>query len=242
MRLKARSNYPNAPNQKPKFNRSISLRWLIGLIFLLIAGCSQQPPVPGVSTSLVIPTVTNVEQDAERTIVIQSATEVSLEPQIPSLPPSPTPAPVNLRLGYTERGMNCSFITEIVVLILKQELNLNIEVETFNTANDLFTALAEQEIDVTLCYIDPDDRTKMKGRLGCIRQIGVNYWSDGQSKLQIWANGRSKANIRNQMPCALRFFEDLKLTEITFQESVAQAWIQNHANEVQAWISCVPSK
>ena len=183
-----------------------------------------------------------MEQDAERTIVIQSVTEVSLEPEISSLPPSPTPAPVNLRLGYTERGMNCSFITEIVVVVLKQELNLNIEVKTFNTANDLFTALAEQEIDVTLCYIDPDDRTKMKGRLGSIRQIGVNYWSDGQSKLQIWANGKSKANIRNQMPCALRFLEDLKLTEITFQESVAQAWIQNHANEVQAWISCVPSK
>lgn len=233
MRWQAHSNYANAPNKPTKCNRLIRLEWLIGWLFLLMVACTQNTQIPGSSTSLVIPTAT--------TIVQVNTIETLIEPtQTATALPSPTAIPIDLYLGDVDRGINCPFITEVAVLVLEQELNLNISVTHFDNADNLFNALTEREVDVTLCYIDPDDRTKMKDYLGHIRQIGSTYWDDQQGKLQIWANGSSKADLRDDMPCVLDFFENLKITDIT-SDIPAQQWVQNHADQIQGWMSCVPS-
>ena len=234
MQWQTHSNYENAPNQRARFNDLIRLSWLIGSLFLFVVGCTQNSSqIPGVSTSLVIPTPTDIGPESTTETLIEVTTT-------PLTLPTPTPIPIDLYLGDVDRGMSCPFITEVAVLVLEQALNLNISVTHFNHADNLFRALTEQQVDVTLCYIDPDDRIKMKNQLGHIRQIGSTYWTDRQGKLQIWANGTSKANLRDEMPCVLYFFEHLKITDITSNIS-AQQWIQNHADQVQSWISCVPS-
>lgn len=238
MQWQTHSNYPNAPNQPAKFDgliRLIRLSWfmLIGSLFLLMVACTQDTQIPGSSTSLVIPTAT--------TIVSENSTETLSEPtHTPTALPSATAIPIDLYLGDVDRGINCPFITEVAVLVLEQELNLNISVTHFDSADNLFNALAQKEVDLTLCYLDPDDRAKMKDNLGHMRQIGSTYWSDQQGKLQIWANGSSKAHLRDDMPCVLYFFEHLKITDIT-PDMPAQQWVQNHADQVQSWISCVSS-
>ena len=61
--------------------------------------------------------------------------------------------------------------------------------------------------------------------------------------MQIWANSSSKAKLREQDACILRFFEELALNEIVFQENSAEMWIQTHEeNEVQTWTTCVSER
>lgn len=148
-----------------------------------------------------------------------------------------------LRLGYVQRGMNCSFITEVAATVLKEKLNVEVDMISFDTDEALFIALAEETIDISLCIIDPNDRRLIRNQLGYIRQIGSHYWSDDTSKLQIWANSSSKAKLREQDVCILRFFEDLALNEIVFQGINAKTWIQAHEeNEVQTWLTCVSER
>lgn len=148
-----------------------------------------------------------------------------------------------LRLGYIQRGMNCSFITEIAAQILKEKLKVEVNTISFDTDEALFIALAEEQVDVSLCIIDPNDRGLIRNQLGYISQIGSHYWSDDNSKLQIWANSSSKAKLREQDACILRFFEDLSLNEIVFQGISAKTWIQTHEkNEVQTWLTCLSER
>ena len=148
-----------------------------------------------------------------------------------------------LHLGYIQRGMNCSFITEIAASILEEQMNIEVSTVPFDTDEELFIALAEEQVDVSLCIIDPNDRKLIRNQLGYIRQIGSHYWSDDSSKLQIWANSSSKAKLREQDACILRFFEELSLDEIVFQENSAEMWIQTHEeNEVQTWLTCATER
>jgi hypothetical protein len=148
---------------------------------------------------------------------------------------------VDLRLGYVERGLNCQFFTELMVVTLEQKQKMNILVVPFETENDLFDALTEQEIDLTLCFADPLDRSQIKPRLGHIRQIGSSYWQNDEVKMQIWANTASKADLRDEQACVLSFLEKLNLTEIKETKLDAKTWYQTHPESVSQWLRCTPS-
>jgi len=179
---------------------------------------------------LVLPTATITAQimtETETTVAIEATATVQ-------------EADNALHLGYIQRGMNCSFITEIAALVLQEKMNVEVNMISFDTDEALFIALAEEQVDVSLCIIDPNDRKLIRNQLGYIRQIGSHYWSDDTSKLQIWANSSSKAKLREQDACILRFFENLSLNEIEFQDNSAEIWLQTHEeNEVQRWLTCV---
>ncbi len=182
---------------------------------------------------LVLPTTTTTAQ-----IVVRTQTSLAVVPTV-----TVKEADNVLRLGYVQRGMNCPFITEIASTILKDKLNLEVNTLSFETDEALFLALAEEKIDISLCVLDPTDRKLIRNQLGYIRQIGSHYWSDDTSKLQIWANSSSKAKLREQDACILRFFEDLTLNELIFEEKSAETWVQSHAEkEVQTWLSCVTER
>lgn len=182
---------------------------------------------------LVLPTTTITAQ-----MTAQTQTSLTIVPSV-----TIEEADNVLRLGDIQRGMNCSFITEIAATILKEKLNVEVDTISFDTDEALFIALAEEQIDLSLCIIDPNDRRQIRNQLGYISQIGTHYWSDDNSKLQIWANSSSKAKFREQDACILRFFEDLSLNELVFQGINAEMWIQTHEeNEVQTWLTCVSER
>lgn len=147
---------------------------------------------------------------------------------------------VDLRLGYTNRGVNCQFFSETIALVLEKELNLNTTLIRFETEDELFDALTEHKIDLTLCFLDPIDRIQLTKpeRLGHIRQIGAYYWADEDKKLQIWTHTYAKTELRNEMPCVYQFLEKISFAEVTLNEKNALAWYQNHANEVRQWLKC----
>lgn len=182
---------------------------------------------------LVLPTATTTAQ-----LTTQTQTTVAIVPSA-----TIQEADNVLRLAYIQRGMNCSFITEIAATILKEKLKVEVDTISFDTDEALFMALAEEQVDLSLCIIDPNDRGLIRNQLGYISQIGSHYWSDDNSKLQIWANSSSKAKLREQDACILRFFEDLSLNEIVFQGISAEMWIQTHEeNEVQTWLTCLSER
>lgn len=191
-------------------------------------------PLP--QEQLVLPTSTIIVQltgDSSTTVIEPTATALPSGDEEINLP--------TVALGYITHGMNCPFITQIVAHVLEEELNTAVAIIPFSTNDELFMALSDSTVDLTLCVIDPNDRPKIKKHLGYIRQIGSYYWSDGDSKLQIWANGAAKAELRERNPCLLGFFEDLNFTDIVFQDDDAKGWVANHVNEeVDAWIRCVP--
>ena len=186
-------------------------------------------------------TVTEVPDNENVTVVADepegTSTNATGAPQAASTIVSTT---ADFRLGYTDRGMNCPLITEIIALILKQEEGVNVESLAYDSADELFAALAQRDVDLTLCYIDPDDRPQIKKRLGDIRQIGSHYWNDGPRKLQIWANGSAKVDLRDKMPCIIHLFEELNLMGLSFQEDNPKAWLQNYGNEIKNSMNCVP--
>ena len=169
----------------------------------------------------------------------------SLTTQITPVATSPLLGVTNIRFGVTDRYVDCHVASQIARLAVEQELELESTLIVYNTVDELFTALAQGEIDLTLCYLDPGDRRRIRGenkeRFGNhMKQIGSYYWDLGSSKLQIWSNGQASADWREQMPCLISFFENFRFTDQQLQQKNAEAWLKNHTNEVQAWVSCVP--
>lgn len=209
------------------------------LIFLMMTGCSAAAPLDTTSKE----SVTLIIATPTAAIDTPGAAEISLEPTAvtASAVSYSEEVAVDLRLGYVERGLNCQFFTELMVVTLEQKQKMNILVAAFETENDLFDALTEQEIDLTFCFADPLDRSQIKPRLGHIRQIGSHYWQSDKVKMQIWANTASKADLRDEEGCVLSFLESLNLSEIKEIPTDAKAWYQTNPESVSQWLRCTPS-
>lgn len=156
----------------------------------------------------------------------------------------PTPLITNdIRFGVTNRYVDCHAATDITRLAIKEELELESTLHFYDTVDELFMALAQGEIDLTLCYLDPGDRGRIRGENKEIfgkhmTQIGSYYWNLENSKLQIWSNGQRKASWRTEEPCLVSFLEDLRFTDSSFQQNTPELWIQNHTDEIQTWVNC----
>lgn len=170
--------------------------------------------------------------------------ELNVAPSSLSSTEVPTPLVTNdIRFGVTDRYVDCHAATEITRLVIKQELELESTLHFYDTVDQLFIALAQGDIDLTLCYLDPGDRRRIRGENKEIfgkhlTQIGSYYWDVGNTKLQIWSNGQRKANWRTQEPCLLSFLEKLRFTDPSLQQNTPQVWIQNHTDEIQTWVNC----
>ena len=176
--------------------------------------------------------------------LVTDVSELNVAPS--SLPDSeiPTPLPTNdIRFGVTDRYVDCHASTEITRLVIKQELELESTLHFYDTVDELFMALAQSDIDLTLCYLDPRDRGRIRGENKEIfgkhlTQIGSYYWDVGNSKLQIWSNGQRKASWRTQQPCLVSFLEHIRFTDPSLQQNTPQVWIQNHADKIRTWVNC----
>lgn len=157
---------------------------------------------------------------------------------LPNPPTSTVAAPVDLRIGYVQRARDCTAMTEIITLFLQERFGLTVVTQQFADPTTLFNALAAQEVDITLCYTDPEDRTLMRDHLGLIRQIGVQHFVGDGYKLQIWANGNSKATLRNDRRCVLDFLEKVDFTGQDPQGEAAAIWLQKQQALVTSWSTC----
>jgi hypothetical protein len=186
---------------------------------------------------------------ATATVVVPTATVTAPPTSPPVFPtPEPTRAP-DLRLGVTERTragtVSCTFFTEVVQLALADELGLTVSVLTYDSADSLFTALAADDIDVTLCFLDPADRRQIAGdnqdRLGYIRHVGTDYWRSDGAALQVWSNGRARAAMVADGACALNLLENMVIAEAPTTTSAAE-WLDTHRIDLINWLACQPAR
>ena len=235
------------------FNTILAIQFLIVIVLLILTSGSSLLLRSSAQVNTAISTGTDVEANQEANQ--EPNQELNQEPNQETKPISelnivePIPVDVidssenteiDLRLGYSNRGLNCQFFSETAVLVLQEELNLNTTLIAFETENELFDALTERKIDLTFCFLDPLDRIQLikAERLGHIRQIGAYYWADEHKKLQIWAHTYAKTELRTEIPCVYHFLENIRFAETALNEHNPLAWYQNHTNEVHEWLKC----
>lgn len=153
-------------------------------------------------------------------------------------PAAPTAVQIDIRLASTRRRVDCTNMTAIAGQILSSRFQMQVQVMFFDSPTQMFDALADGTAEVTLCYLDPDDRSMMRDRLGLIRQIGVQHHVGADHKLQMWANGAYKAQLRDTRACVLDFLEKVDFTGLETENPDPQGWLQDHSSALAGWLNC----
>lgn len=208
--------------------RSLTLKsenfqlFMLILVLLSVLACAQEaPPNPS-------------DFSAPGATPKPANTETPTNTPIPT--PTVTATPISdLRLGYTDRGMNCPLITEIVALALEEELAMSVGRSEYETAEDLFAALASGEVNLTLCFLDPEDRPYIKEYLDKMRRE-YGYISQDK-KLGIMVNLNS-FRIIQEMQCVNLFFKKIDFESHDFQNSTAKQWFDSHPEIIESWVDC----
>lgn len=156
---------------------------------------------------------------------------------------TPIPSNADLRLGYIDRGLNCSLMSEISALVLEKQFALNVETIEYETLDDLFALLAStkesEKIDLTLCFLDPTDRSYISKYFGFTKQLGGAYWQNDSNKLLIMANASIVAPLEKEQPCIYNFFRQIRFNSDDFEDAIdASTWIQNNRAKIREWTAC----
>ena len=205
----------------------------------------QATVVPPTETPL-LPILTPTSVPLTPTVPLPTATplaplvvdDATLTTTVPLTDPVIGVTSVDLRIGYAQREGDCTVMTEIVAQLIREHFSLTVATQLLDSPVQLFEALAAQQVDITLCYTDPEDRSLMRTRLGLIRQIGGQYYVGDGYKLQIWANGNSKAILRDKDRCVIDFLEKIDFTAQNPQGQDPATWLQNNQSVVDGWLRC----
>lgn len=153
-----------------------------------------------------------------------------------------TPSNADLRLGYIDRGLNCSLMSEITALVLEKQFGLQIEIIEYESLDELFALLgstSRERIDLTLCFLDPTDRSYISKYFGFTKQLGGAYWQDDSNKLLIMANASIVAPLQKDQFCIYSFFRQIRFEPDDFKDTTnAEEWIQNNRAKVRQWTTC----
>jgi hypothetical protein len=222
-----------------------------------VAVATPAPPAPP-ATATLAPPPTDTPAPLPTDTVAPPPTDTAAPP--PTVPPTVAPTAVavtqpltttattaqsrpNFRLGYVDRNNDgCSVATNIIAQILKQNFKLTVESISVTNADELFATLAstnlQQRLDLTPCYIDPDDRDSLQKHFGFVILVGGTYMEvNGQSHL-ILVNAAVKKVIQHDLPCVYNFLKQFKVDSAGLNSTNADAWLASHADLVRSWTRC----
>jgi hypothetical protein len=199
--------------------------------------------VSAVATRLAAPTVTSaqvVPPPASSTLA-PTATSVALPAS--AAPPTNTPGvAADFRLGYVTSNPECAAVTALLQLILEQEFALRVVTIPFAEPTTLFAKLADkteaERVDLSFCYVDPDDRSYLQKYFGFVIFIGSGYRQLNNQKFIIMSNAAVKSPIERGNPCLYRFLVNLNLNDVDLAAGDAAGWYQTHAEQVATWTRC----
>jgi hypothetical protein len=190
-------------------------------------------PIPIVLPTLALePTATATSQTVVSTATIagQPVTVALLAPR------------VNYRLGHIDRGDRCATVATILQLILQQEFQQTVETVAFTQVDKLFLTLAdpnvESRIDLTPCFIDPDDRDYLPKHFGFIIFVAGDYGKIAGKSYMLVSNGSLKKVLQREQPCLYRFLKEFRIDDTSLQEVDAAAWIADHSALIRGWTTC----
>ena len=145
--------------------------------------------------------------------------------------------PADIRLGDVDREENCKFFTDIVQLVLTSRLICALRVFICPRVDDLFAALGANEpsasVDITLCYIDPDDRNYLEQYGSSFRLMNGNYAEHNNKKLFVIGNSAFVTQQKMQGSCGYSFLRDFNLTGLPLQGKDAAQWLEQNSEHVK---------
>jgi type II secretory pathway pseudopilin PulG len=195
--------------------------------------------VNAVATRLAAPTVTSA-QVAPPVAPTVSALATLATDATPSAGTSERTA--DFRLGYVASNADCTAVTELMKLILEQEFALQIATIPFAESATLFAKLADkveaERVDLSFCYVDPDDRSYLQQYFGFLIFIGSGYRQFDNQKFMIMSNAAVKSPIERGAPCLYRFLTNLNLADVELSAGNMAGWYQTHAEQVASWTRC----
>jgi hypothetical protein len=195
------------------------------------------------ATPTVVPPTATVAPAVVAAITVAPQAPPATATVVPTPVATDTPeAPADLRIGYTERALNCPLVTDIVQLALQRQLSLHIAKVHFKNADDLFAALASttssDRIDLTFCYIDPDDRSYLGNYGSSLRFLDGNYGESNKKKFYAVINSALISPLKTQKPCLHSFLTKLDFGDMHFQEQDAAQWLDKNSVRISAWSQC----
>lgn len=165
------------------------------------------------------------------------------EPTVAPEPPTPGPA-ADVILGTVQGAPECNFFSQVTKEILARELQLSVNVIEFNNTDELYLALAnrqkERQVDVSLCFVDPHDRTYLRQYFGFVKQLSEIYWQSGSTRLQVITNSGLVAKLQQEQPCVYRLFKNLKFEGDQVPTQDPTQWVESNSELVQRWTGCQP--
>jgi len=193
------------------------------------------PPTP----TPVPPTPTPVPPTATSTATPTPA------PPTPAPTASDTPLPaVDFVLGYLQNRAQCVLITNIVARILIEEYDRTVRTDHFEDADSMYLHLshdvanAQSRIDLTACYIDPDDRPYLLQYNTDIGLIGSAFRQVDGQKSFIASHTNLIPSLEFDHRCLLNFLRQFDLSDASLDAADADTWIVSNAELVATWTAC----
>lgn len=222
---------------------TIMIGSLISLQIILLRNPSTSAETSSTQVGEVALTVTAKVTSKPVETMTPLVVEETTDKVVPTQKATFTPSNADLRLGYIDRELNCSLMSEISALVLEKQFALNVETIEYETLDDLFALLAStnqsERIDFTLCFLDPTDRSYISKYFGFTKQLGGAYWQDDSNKLLIMANASIVAPLEKEQPCIYNFFRQIRFNADDFEDTTdASTWIQNNRAKIREWTAC----
>jgi hypothetical protein len=133
-------------------------------------------------------------------------------------------------------------VTEIVQRIFEQQFKLRIEAVAFSQKAEMFNALAAKEaqarVDLTFCYIDPDDRADIQKHFGFVILVGAGYRQSNAKNFIVLSNSAVKAPIERDHPCIYKFLKSIKIDDQSLNGQTADNWLAKNSDLVATWTTC----
>ncbi len=205
-------------------------------------------PPTATATPPAVPTVVVVAQ--VQPTIAPTVNEINTPPAIVTLPPAtaePTPttppaAVDRIRLGTVARSeIDCSFPTAVTAATWQEALGVEILLEEFASPDELFAALTDptdpRHIDVTLCYVDPDDRSYLRQYLGALEITGSAFLEVGDKRLLAIRSTSPAAIGQESRLCINNYLRNQEYAPAVVDGEAAEWLAANRATAV-AWFDC----
>lgn len=197
--------------------------------------------VNAVATRLAAPTATSAVPATPT--ASPTAEPMTEQPPTPVVSATNTPeVAADFRIGYVESNAACTSVTNLMKLILEDKFGLQIATVPFADSAALFANLAAkaaaERVDLSFCYVDPDDRSYLQKYFGFVIFIGSGYRQLDKQKFMVISNAAVKSPIERGNPCLYRFLTNLNLNDVNLDTGDLNGWYQEHAEQVATWTRC----
>lgn len=139
----------------------------------------------------------------------------------------------------------CTVLAGVVAQVLQTTYGKSVSRVTANDTDELFDRLAwdvtdaGQQVDISPCYTDLDDRAYLREKGSKIAMMHNIYGRLGDDKLYMIAHSSVPPILRSEDACLYEFFRHIAVEDMsTLRGQNPTEWLAQHGELVDQWTSC----